>query len=145
FPELLICPQPINYQAVYVGFFKGEHFEVEFTEDRPKRRLTLDNPPRRPATPKGIADHSGNRNGRMTALYWVAPTKNKKPERVSSWWCVKCDCGRYELRKRLFTWRQRHPDDMCEICEREQEIISGQHLRAPSKKRTAERMLKWAR
>src|SRR5699024_9508789 len=94
FPELLICPQPINYQAVYVGFFKGEHFEVEFTEDRPKRRLTLDNPPRRPATPKGIADHSGNRNGRMTALYWVAPTKNKKPERVSSWWCVKCDCGR---------------------------------------------------
>lgn len=131
--------KPVDRQALRVGFFQGVHFEVEFTDDRPKRRLTLEAPPRRPKQHATVRDHTGLRNGRMTAMYWLRPTKDGE----SSWWVVRCDCGKYELRKKLGKWLRKHNgNDMCEICEREQEMISGVQPRQ-SKRTVGERLFRW--
>ncbi|MBR9880762.1 MAG: hypothetical protein GYB17_14840 [Gammaproteobacteria bacterium] len=139
FTRLIDHAQPIDRLAVTVGFFKGEHFEVEFTEERPKRRLTLEVPPRCPKQPDTIRNHTGLRNGRMTALFWVAPTKNGE----SSWWVVRCACGKYELRKKLGTWPQKYGgNDMCEVCEREQEMLTGA-IPHKSRRTIGERLFRW--
>lgn len=133
-------PYPIDFQAVRVGFFKGEHFDVEFTDKRPKRRLTMECPPKKPIPPAGFRDHSGERNGRMVAMFWVGRTNNGE----SSWWVVKCDCGRYELRKKLGKWHKKYGgNDKCEVCEREKEMLRGNIAEQPKKNKKAERVLKW--
>ncbi|OWV29446.1 hypothetical protein [Halomonas campaniensis] len=130
---------PVDRQALRVGFFPGEHFEVEFTEDRPKRRITLDAPPRRPKRPKTARDYTGLINGRMTALFWLKPTGNGQ----SSYWVVRCDCGKYEIRKKLGKWHKKHGgEDMCEVCEREREMLNGFSPKA-SRRTQGERLLRW--
>lgn len=139
FEKLKEHPFPIDYQSARIGFFKGEHFNVEFTEDRPKRRLTMETPPKRPQAPENARDHAGIRNGRMTAQFFLRQTANGQ----SSWWVVKCDCGKYELRKKLGKWTSKHDgNDMCEICEREAEMLSGLIPRK-SKAKMGERLFKW--
>ncbi|HAO01687.1 MAG: hypothetical protein Tp170SUR00d2C46354221_38 [Prokaryotic dsDNA virus sp.] len=115
--------RPADSTALRVGFFKGENFEVEFTHSRPKRRITLENPPPKPKMPATAKDYAGMRNGRMTAFFWF----RESPSKTSSIWVVKCDCGRYEFRKKIGRWIKGYKDgnDMCEICEREREMLTG--------------------
>ncbi|MDP2128160.1 MAG: hypothetical protein Q8K97_12370 [Pseudohongiella sp.] len=137
--ERLVChPNPVTRQAARIGFFKGEHFDVEFTAERPKRRLTLEFPPRRPPTPESARDYSGRKMGRLTAMFWFCRSKCGE----SSVWVVRCDCGRYEFRKKLARWLNRGQQNaMCEVCERELEIINKDKGR--SRATSGERTLKW--
>ena len=130
-------PKPVDGTAARVGFFRGEHFDVEFTEDRPKRRLTMDMPPRCAALPALAFDFSGWRRGRMIAFRFFRLHRNGK----SAIWVARCDCGRFEFR-RPYKWLK-HPNDldMCEVCEREREVLSG--YRFGSGERHQQRLLVW--
>lgn len=136
FEQLLQHPRPVDSQAVKVGFKAGEHFEATFDEKRPKRRLTMDAPPRMPERPDWERNYTELRKGRLTALFWFKP----RPNRKSSIWVVRCDCGRYEFRFKLCRWlRENCANDMCEICERELEMQKG----PKSNDRRVERLLDW--
>ena len=135
FAALANHPEPVNRQSVVVGFFRGEHFDVEFTSERPKRRLTLEAPPYPRERPVQAVDYTGLRNGRMTAFAWQRPS-NSGGRTV---WVARCDCGRYEFR-RPGSWAVHgNSNDMCEICEREAEMLAG----PSSKKLAPERLMKW--
>lgn len=134
--ELLTHPAPVDRQAARVGFFRGEHFDVEFTRQRPKRRVTMMAPPLRPPRPMSAVDYTGLRRGRVAAVFWFRQTADGE----GSVWVVRCDCGAYEFRKKPGRWRkQPNPLDMCEICEREREMLRG----PSSKKRSGLRVLRW--
>jgi hypothetical protein len=76
----------------------------------------------------------------MTALFWLKPTSNGQ----SSYWVVRCDCGKYEIRKKLGKWHKKYGgEDMCEVCEREREMLNGFRPKA-SLRSQGERLLRWA-
>lgn len=136
--KLSASDRPVDSTALKVGFYRGEHFTVEFDSHRPKRRITLEMPPLRPKTPVRFKNYEGVRSGRLTGVFWWKKTRSGQ----ASVWLVKCDCGRYEFRKKLGRWlKKSNPKDMCEICEREAEMISQQKS---SRKTSGERTLKWA-
>ncbi|USW95372.1 hypothetical protein NHF39_00865 [Pseudomonas proteolytica] len=137
FEKLKLHPRPVNRAAVAVGFLKGEHFEARFDKVRPKMRITLDHPPQTPLRPERATDYTGKKRGRMTAYAWHRPSLAGN----GTWWICRCDCGLYEYR-RPGTWASKPlPGDMCEVCLRSQEMMSG----PTSKQRTLERLASWIR
>ncbi|RUR43375.1 hypothetical protein [Vreelandella populi] len=130
--------KPVDSTAVRVGYFRGEHFTVVFDERRPKYRLTMDTPPLRPKPPARYKNFEGCRSGRLVAIFWWKKTRSGQ----ASVWLVKCDCGRYEFRRQLSRWLKKvDSNEMCEVCEREKEMLSQQKS---SRKTSGERTLNWA-
>lgn len=136
FEKLALHCKPVDKNALRVGFFRGEHFDVEFTEDRPKRRVTLDAPPTPRLRPERATDYTGLRKGRMTAFAWHRASGGVG----ATVWVARCDCGRFEFRRPGKWAANGNPNDMCEVCEREAEMLRG----PSSRKRHPERLMKWA-
>lgn len=135
FARLASHNRPVDRAAVVVGFFGGEHFEARFDFVRPKGRTTFGNLPRMPERPASAADYAGFRRGRMTACGWFRPSKSEG----ATLWICRCDCGAYELR-RPGTWSSKpYPGDMCEICQRSEEMLRG----PSSRSRTLDRLATW--
>ena len=132
---------PVNKVALRVGFFGGEHFEADFSE-RKKLRLTFDYPPRAGNDrPELARDYTGLRCGRMIACYFHREQQKSGSRNISIWVC-RCDCGRYEFRKPYRWAKGIKKSDMCEVCEREQEMLLGGGFRK-SKKTMPERLMRW--
>lgn len=133
---------PVNKVALRVGFLAGENFEADFSE-RKKFRLTFDYPPRAAGSRPPLArDYTGLRCGRMVAGYFHREKENSGGRYTSVWVC-RCDCGRYEFRKPYKWAKGLKKSDMCEVCEREQEMLSGGGFRK-SKKTMPDRLMRWA-
>lgn len=135
FEKLKLHPNPVNKASATVGFCSGEHFEVRFDSDRPKKRITLDHPPSCPQRPVRATDYTGLRRGRMTAYAWHRASNSGN----GTWWVCRCDCGLYEYR-RPGTWMSRPlPSDMCEVCLRAKEMMRGPN----AKQNALERLAAW--
>lgn len=113
--------RPVSRNTALVAFGRGEHFDPTFTGERPRRRNTLDNMPRPARLPEGCFDFSGTRRGRMIAIAYHHQSLNKK----YAVWVCRCDCGKYEFRRPARWLRKAEPNDMCDECLREQEILQG--------------------
>lgn len=113
--------RPVGRDAAIVAFGRGENFEPTFTDERKRRRLTMDNMPRPAPLPDGCTDFSGHRRGRMTAIAYHHQSENKK----YAVWACRCDCGKFEYRRPARWLRKLLPDDMCDECIRTQEMLQG--------------------
>ena len=104
---LLQNPLPVDGTAARVVFGKGEHWAP--LHKGPNEGW--DAPPLPEAEmPKGATNIAGVRRGHITALRYHRTNQNNGPK-----WLVRCDCGRYELR-RLKTWIKSTAFDECERC-----------------------------
>lgn len=93
-------------------------------------RVTIDYPPKLSPRPMNVADHTGKRRGKMTAIAWCRPSRSGK----GTLWLCRCDCGLYEYR-RPGTWATKlFPDDMCRVC---------QHKRPNARNTAPARLQKW--
>ena len=55
---------------------------------------------------------AGKRRGRMVIVGYAA----EQGTGVSAKWVVRCDCGRYEHRTRIFRWLGTDATDLCRLC-----------------------------
>ena len=124
--------RPVDRRALVVGFFRGEHFDADFSR-RTKNKVTMIAPPKAPNRPATVKDYTGKRNGQIVCCFWWSKTRDNE----GSVWVVRCDCGNYEFRSKPGKW-DAHPNnnDACEHCQRKREMIekagSGNSMRFSS-------------
>lgn len=100
---------PINKQAA-AGISHKEYDVIGRSQHAylSKKRVVYECPSVGKAPPKfGSDDLTGKRNGRIVVMGWCSPMENyrvfgsSKPLKyVGGAWVVRCDCGKYERRKR---------------------------------------------
>ena len=105
--KLLQNPLPMDRVAARVVFGKGEHWTP--VHKSPNEGWDAP-PPAEAAMPPWATDLTGMRRGHITALRYHRTNKNNGPK-----WLVRCDCGRYELR-RAATWLKTAAFDACQQC-----------------------------
>jgi len=67
----------------------------------------------------------GKRRGRLVVVgYAKQQSDNEKKAR----WVVKCDCGNYETRRRIFRWLNTQETDMCVECSNREYLLKRGEL-----------------
>ena len=126
--DRIITSVPLNSTAAKVVSGRGEHWTPDYMPSRdiwetppPMRRVPTSNP-----TAAGIV---GLRTGRLVVVgLYDGGSKNHK-----SSWVVRCDCGRYELRKARALRNPENTNDKCQECDHLERIRTNHYAKKPTK------------
>ena len=125
----------VNPKGANAKVYNGRNGKVVFDRNRPKTRVTLGSDAfSNKVRPDHEPDCSGFLRGNMQARFWWGYSGKGKP--------LWLDCGRHEIRGKVERWAHTTATgtDMCEVCERELEMLAP----PSSKARQAERRSKWS-
>lgn len=85
-------------------------------------------------SPVAAHDLIGKRRDRLIVIGYSAEQGSKKQQAK---WVVRCDCGNYEHRTRIFRWIGTKAPDMCRECAKRTYILKGETWpREPAKRKT---------
>lgn len=92
---------------------EGVHYEPEIaignTHDSDLPIPTLGIPP-------GLDDLTGHRTGRLTVIGYHGARHNPRGEVIHHRWVLRCDCGRWTVRRSRALKKPRCAEDCCDTC-----------------------------
>ena len=106
--------RPVDKKAALV-ISRGAHF----VSAKQYGCLVSDTPPPSVPRPLAVPDLAGKRFGRMTVVAYCGRVKKQSSGghfKTFFYWSVRCDCGKYSMRRHRSILRPTNDRDACEEC-----------------------------
>ena len=104
--------KPIDKTAARV-LGSGEHYEPEVSK---ANMYDSDLPIVVLATPRGVDSLVGKRSGRLSVIGYHGARIKSNGEIVTHRWVMRCDCGRWTVRKSRAIKTPKTEEDCCDTC-----------------------------